>query len=153
MKKIILLIALFILVRSLHFTDSLNFSTDPALFATKALEIYRNKEVLLIGPTFSINLNGRYAFQGSVIYYYQLMFMLLGSWDPVKASYAFMIICALMTIPLYSGVKRLANERTAMLMAIIYALFPFYVNYTKFLWNPNFQLSLLPVLRQLLTRY
>lgn len=143
---LIFFIVLFIGIRSLHFVSSLNFASDQGIFSTKALEIYKNRELLLIGPTFSLNIDGRYAYQGSVIYYFQLFFLLLGGFDPVKASYAFMVFCSLMTIPLYIGMKHLVNKQAALFMTIIYALFPFYVNYTKFLWNPNFQFSLLPLI-------
>ncbi len=143
---LIFFIVLFIGIRSLHFVSSLNFASDQGIFSTKALEIYKNRELLLIGPTFSLNIDGRYAFQGSVIYYFQLFFLLLGGFDPVKASYAFMVFCSLMIIPLYVGTKYLISKQAAILMVIIYTLFPFYITYTKFLWNPNFQFSLLPLM-------
>jgi hypothetical protein len=153
MKKVLLLMAVFVFIRSINFVPGLNFSTDPALFSSRAREIFLTRKPVLIGPTFSINLNGRYAFQGAVIYYFQLGFLILGNFDPVISSYLFMLFCAAMTIPLYEGVRKLSNERTALAAGIIYTLLPFYINYTKFLWNPNFQLALSPAIVYLAGRY
>lgn len=139
-------ISLFIFIRSLHFVSSLNFSTDQAHFSLAALKIFKERSLELIGPTFSLNYNGRYAFQGSAIYYFQLIFLLLGRWDPVVSSYLFMLFAALMLLPLYFGAKMLINKQAAILICVAYTLIPYFVNYTKFLWNPNFQLSLLPIL-------
>jgi glycosyltransferase involved in cell wall biosynthesis len=147
------LIFAFIFIRSLNFSSSLNFSTDQALFSTQAQKIWQEKLVLLIGPTFSLNFDGRYAFQGSLIYYFQLIFLLLGNWNPVSASYIFMLFSAGMIIPLYSGSKKLLGTPKANLISIAYCLVPFYINYTKFLWNPNFQFSLFPILIYLLGKY
>lgn len=143
----------FVVIRSLHFVPSLNFSTDPALFSSNAHEIWRQKSLRLIGPTFSINYFGRYAFQGSVIYYFQLIFLLLGSWNPAISSYLFMLWCGVSLFFLYWGTKWLIGIKEARFMVVVYTLLPYYVNYTKFLWNPNFQLSLSPLLIFLMGLY
>ncbi len=149
LKEILILlafIAVFILIRSIHYVAYLNFSGDQASFSTKALEIWRTKKPVLIGPPISINLNGRQIFQGPAIYYFQLFFLLLGNFNPIVSSYLFMLFCALMIIPLYYGIKLLLNERWAIIFVAIYTLLPFYINFSRFLWNPTFQFSLLPVL-------
>lgn len=143
---LIFFIVLFIFIRSINFTNSLNFSKDPAIFSIKALEIYQDNNQTLIGPTASPEYHGRFIFQGPLIYYFQLGFLILGNFDPIKSSYFFMIFSSLMIVPLYYGVKKLINENSATLMMIIYTLFPFFVDYTKFMWNPNFQLALTPLL-------
>lgn len=139
-------IVLFIAIRTVHFSDFLNFSFDQATFSLKALQIWKDKEVTLIGPTFSMNYQGRYAFQGGAIYYFHLLFLILGQFDPLKASYAFMLWCALMIMPLYLGLKKLINTQAAIFGMTLYTLLPYYIDYTRFLWNPNTQLSLLPLL-------
>jgi hypothetical protein len=137
---------LFIFIRRLHFAEFLNFSTDQAIFSIKALEIWRLKKLTLIGPSFSINFDGRYAFQGPAIYYFQLLFLLIGQFDPVVSSYAFMLFCAAMILPLYCGMKNLTNKNSAFLVLAVYSFLPFFIDYTRFLWNPNFQLALFPFL-------
>lgn len=143
---------LFIFIRSIHFSERLNFSADQGLFSIKALEIYHHPKLELIGPPTSIKYEGREIYQGGVIYYFLLIFLILGNFDPIKASYFFMLFSASMLIPLYFGVKKLANQKVAWLILIIYSLCPYFVNYTSFLWNPNFKLALLPIMIWLLSR-
>lgn len=150
---ILLFIAIFILLRSINFTWHLNFSGDQATFSTKALEIYRSEKPVLIGPPISVNLNGRQVFQGPMIYYEFLFFLLLGNFDPVISSYLFLIFCALMIIPLYYGTKMLLNQRIAVILTAIYTVVPYYLDFTRFLWNPTFQLSLVPLLLLLMGLY
>lgn len=109
------------------------------------MEIFQQKKLTLIGPQTSATYQGRMLFQGPATYYLFLLFLLFGSWDPVKASYFFMIFCSLMTIPLYSGVKKLINKKAAWLTVLIYSFLPYYVNYTRFLWNFTLQFLFLPL--------
>lgn len=150
MKKTVLFLSifvvLFIFIRSINYVYHLNWSGDQASFAIEALKIYRTKTLTLIGPQISANLQGRFVFQGPAIYYMLLFFMLLGRFDPVATSYLFMLFCATMIVPLFIGVRKLINEKAAWLMVIIYSFVPYYVNYTRFIWNSTFLLSLLPIL-------
>ena len=139
-------IGLFIGIRSLHYVYQVNFSGDQAFCGIEALRIFKDKIITFIGPQISANYEGRYIFQGPIIYYMYLFFLLLGKWDPVSSSYFFMIFCALMIVPLFFGTKKLINEKAAWIMVIIYSFFPYYINYTRFLWNSTFLLSLLPLL-------
>ncbi len=141
-----LLIIFYILIRSIHFASYINFSHDQGLFSSRAIEIYRNKSLTLIGPSISYIFQGREIFQGGVIYYVFLLFLWLGNFEPLMASYFFMLFSAVMLIPLFYGVKLLMNKNAAWLVCIIYTFLPFYINYSRFLWNPNFQFSLLPIL-------
>lgn len=135
-----------LLVRTLWFNHYLNFSTDQALFSDKALEIWRNKSIVLIGPSISFHYIGRDFYQGSITYYFQLIFLLLGKFNPIVSSYLFTVFASFMIIPLYYGVKLLNNQKSALVISALYAFFPLYVDHTRFFWNPNFQLSLLPLL-------
>lgn len=145
---LLLIISLAIFFRSLNFSESFNFSSDQAKFSIKSLEILRGETagLLLIGPPISLQLEGKEISQGGVIYYFQALFLYLGNSDPVKSSYLFMLFASFMAVPLFFGVKFLVNTDKAKLITILYCLTPLYVNYTKFLWNPNFQLSLTPLL-------
>ncbi len=143
---LLVMMVLFIFLRSLHFAQFLNFSADQATFSLKALEIWRNKSLVLIGPTFSLNAFGRYAFQGPAIYYVQLFFLLIGNFDPVKTSFFFMLFASVMTWPLYYGVKWLSGKKVAAFIVMCYVTLPFFIDYSRFLWNPNFQFVLSPFL-------
>lgn len=150
-KEILLLlffVAVFITLRSINFIQYLTFiGWDQAEHAILALEVSRNKDLVLIGPRVSaVSYQGRHIFLGSVMTYMMALFLSLGKWDPALASYVFMVFSGLMVIPLYYGVKWLISQRAAWVMVIVYTLLPYYLSYTRFLWNPNFQFALLPIL-------
>lgn len=136
----------FLVVRLLNFPIALNFSTDQATFSTRALEIWRDREITLVGPTASFNTQGRYLIQSSLIYYTTLLFQLPAGFDPMVASGLFVCAAALLSVFLYVGVRQLAGTPAALLVYGMYALAPVYLRHTQFLWNPNYQLTLTPVL-------
>lgn len=139
-------IGVFVFIRSVNFAQHQIFTQDSASDAINALEIWRNKKLVLLGPPISFRMGARHVFQGSITYYFLLIFLLLGRFDPLLSSYLFMLFCSLMTVPLYFGVKLLLNKKSAIVLLCLYSLFPFYINHTVFFWNPNFQFSLLPIL-------
>ncbi len=144
---------LFIFIRSLNFSYNLNWSQDQADCAIAALEIFRTKKLTLIGPQISATFDGRLIFQGPATYYFFLVFLTLGGWDPIKASYIFMIFAGLMIFPLYHGTKKLINQKAGWIMVLLYAFLTYYINYTRFLWNSTLQLSLVPILIWLISKY
>ena len=103
-----LFIIFFVVIRSFHFSKSLNFSFDQGHGFIHILEMWRNKEVTLVGPASSISADNKQLLQGSIIYYFTLVFALLGKFDPVASSYVFMLFSSLGIIPLYLGMKRLS---------------------------------------------
>lgn len=147
------LLITFIFIRSLNFSEYLNFSADQGFFSLKSLQILTERKLTLLGPTTSLNLNGREIFQGSAIYYFQLFFLILGGFDPVRASYLFMLFASASIIPLFYGFKYLLGQKVAIFASIIYTLLPLYIDYSRFLWNPNYQLALSPYLIWLLGVY
>lgn len=144
-RLLICLIIIFIIIRSFHFSERLNFSTDQGLFSAKALEIYQERKPTLIGPKFTFEYQGKHMFQGPLVYYFFLLFLLPANFDPIRASYLFVVFCSLMTIPLFVGLKTLFNKKAAYIGVVLFAFLPFFINFTQFLWNPTLQLSLLPV--------
>ena len=113
-----LFLCLFIGIRTVNFTEYLNFSFDQAWSSTRVLEIWRNKEITLVGPGSSIVVNGKQILQGSINYYFNLIFLLLGNFDPIISSYLFMLFAGLMIIPLYLGVRYLFNKNVAFFIVI-----------------------------------
>lgn len=127
---------------------------DQAEHVILALNVVRNKELVLIGPRVSsVSYASRQIFLGPAMTYLMVFFLSLGKWDPAITSYVFMVFCGLMVIPLYYGVKWLIGKPAAWIMVIIYTFLPYYLTYTRFLWNPNFQFALLPILFFLMGYY
>lgn len=150
---LLLLFVVFILIRSVNFNHFFSFVYDQANFSTSALEIFRDRKVQLIGPSISINLGGREIFQGGIIYYFFLIFLLLGHFDPKLSTYLFIFFSGLMIVPLYYGIKLMHSKNDAIFMSILYAIFPIYIHGTMSLWNPHFQFALTPILLYLMGIY
>jgi hypothetical protein len=149
-----LFIIVFISVRSVYFTEHLNFSDDQAYQATDILQDYREHKIPLIGNQVdSVRYKGHFIYQGPAYYYMLFPFLFIANFEPISSSYFFMLFCSFMIIPLYYGIKLLINRQAALLMIIIYTLLPYYLSYTRFHWNPNYQLSLLPILILLMGLY
>ncbi|MEK7523295.1 MAG: glycosyltransferase family 39 protein, partial [Patescibacteria group bacterium] len=149
----ILLIILFIAIRSLHFVPALNFSFDQGNGFTRILEMWKNKEITLVGPGSSISADNKLLLQGSILYYFTLIFAVPGKFDPIVSSYIFMIFSSFGIIPLYSGMKKLANQKAALLMVILYTLLPMFIDYTRFFFGPSFLIPLSTILIYLMGIY
>jgi len=152
---ILFFISVFITIRSIHFIYHLTFmGWDQAEHAIAALNVVKNKKLVLLGPRISaVSYQNKQIFLGPAMTYLMVFFLVLGKWDPAIASYIFMIFSGLMIVPLYYGVKWLVGKRSAWIMVIFYTLLPYYLTYTRFLWNPNFQFALLPILFFLMGYY
>lgn len=150
---LVFFVVIFIGIRSINYVFHVNWSGDQASGGIDSLNIFRTRKLTLIGPQISANYQGHFIFFGPLTTYFYLFFLMLGTWDPVLSSYLFMIFASLMIFPLYFGVKKLVNSKAALLAVIIYSLVPYYINYTRFLWNPTFQIALLPFLILLMGFY
>jgi hypothetical protein len=146
MIAILFFIALFYFVRFFRFGETFHYYYDQPLFSLYALEISRSHHIPLIGPPISFTIEGRQIFQGGIIYLVQLFFLLVGGFDPLRSTAAFIIFAGLVIIPLWFGVARLAGDKAAHLVTLLYALFPPFVTGTLELTNPYYQLALMPLL-------
>lgn len=148
-------LTMFILLRSINFRQYLTFfGWDQTEHAILALEAFQQKKLTLIGPRVSaVSFESRQIFLGPLMTYLMAFLLALSKWEPATASYLFMLFSGLMVFPLYFGVKTLINRRAAWIITIIYVFYPYYLTYTRFLWNPNFQFAMLPVLFWLMGRF
>lgn len=150
---ILVMMLLYILVRSINFPSHLNFSSEQASFSIRSLEIWENKEATLLGPSISFKAGGREIFQSSITYYTMIPFLILGGQDPILSSYLLVLFGSFMLYFLYSGTKKLTGTEAAVLLTGLFAFLPFYIDYSRFFWNPNFQFLLSPLLIYLLGSY
>ncbi len=105
-------IVVFILIRSVYFTEHLNFSDDQAVQATDILQDYRAHKIPLIGNRASSpSYQGHFIYQGPAYYYMYFPFLFLTNFEPISSSYLFMLFCAFMVIPLYYGMKLLIDKK------------------------------------------
>lgn len=138
-------ILLFIITRSVYFDNRFNFIYDQVSASTKVLELWRTKSVSLIGPHMSFMIEGRQIFFGGFSYAMELIFLLIGKFDPFLSTNAFMVFCAIMIVPLYLGTKKLINQTAAIMLATLYTFFPLFIESTSQMWNPNYMFSLFPL--------
>lgn len=141
-----LLMVAAIAIRSIQFAPALNFMQDQADDSTTAINSFRSGKPVLIGPPTAYTYIGRRLLQGPLIVYTYGLFQALGNFDPHAASYIFMITAILMSIPLYIGIRLLFNKNTALATTALYLFVPYYMNYTRFMWNPNSQFIFVPFL-------
>lgn len=143
---VFLVMVVALVIRSFHFADSVNFMQDQADDSYTALHAWQQKKPVLIGSYIAFTYAGRKLLQGPLIIYTFGLFQAGGGFDPLAASYLFTIVAVLMIIPLYMGVRLMFDQKTALAVSGIYAFLPYYINYTRFMWNPNFQLIFVPFL-------
>ncbi|MBI3366084.1 glycosyltransferase family 39 protein [Candidatus Roizmanbacteria bacterium] len=156
LKEIIFVLSfiiLFIAIRSLYFKNLFAFIFDQVSSSTTVLELWRSKKLSLIGPSLSFVIAGKQIFFGGISYYIQLIFLLIGRFDPFWSTYAFMIFAGFMILPLYHGVKKLIHQNAAIIMVVLYSFLPFSIESTIALWNPYFLFALLPLLVYLMAKF
>lgn len=141
---IILLIGCFFFLRLYKIEQRINFSMDQGLFLLRSWDIYQNKEITLIGPTTSIIVHGRQFFQGPLIYYSLILLMLISNWNIIAAACFLVFFNFLALVVLYIAAEKIFNKKIAVITAIFYIFLPVTINFSNFLWNPNFLLILTP---------
>jgi hypothetical protein len=141
---ILFLVGSFFFLRLYKIEQRVNFSMDQGMFLLKSWDIYQNKQITLIGPTASPIVHGHQFFQGPLIYYSLVLVMLVSRWNPLTASYVLVFLNFLALIILFVSAKKIFNRKIAIATAIWFIFLPVTINFSNFLWNPNFLLILTP---------
>lgn len=149
---LIFLIGSFFFLRLYRIEERVNFSMDQGMFCVRALEIWKNKEITLLGPAASPKVDGRQFFQGPLIYYSIIGIMLISAWDPIRASLIMVVLNFFGLAFLWMAVKEIFDARVAKTAVVIWTFLPMIINFSNFIWNPNFLLFLTPVYLYLLTK-
>lgn len=125
--------------------QTVNFSADQGTCLLDSLRIWQEKDLVLIGPPASAEVFGRHFFHGPLIYYLVIALMTLSSWDPIKASMILIVVNFFGVIIFYQAVRKLLGEKIGLLSLSFLVFSPVAIDYSKFIWNPNFLLFLTPV--------
>ncbi len=141
---IIFLIGSFFFLRLYKIEQRVNFSMDQGMFLLRSWDIYKNKEITLIGPTASPIVNQHQFFQGPLIYYSLIILMMMSGWNVVAASYFLVFFNFLALAALYASAEKIFNKKTAIITAIVYIFMPALIDFSNFIWNPNLLLTLTP---------
>lgn len=115
------------------------FRDDTARDTLRALRIWQNKELTLIGPPISFTQQTtREVYLGSLFLYIGLVGLLLANWDPIGAVLPNIFFFTLSIPFFYLLVSRLTDSFWKKVAAIIlYTLSPITVTHARFFWNPN----------------
>jgi len=138
------LIGSFFFLRLYKIGERVNFSMDQGIFLSRSWEIYKNKEITLIGPTASPVVHGRHFFQGPGIYYSLVFLMMLSNWNVVAASYFLVFFNFLSVAVLYLVGEKMFNKKVGLIATSIYIFLPITIHFSNFIWNPNILLTLVP---------
>lgn len=120
----------------------MNFSMDQGTEMLRAWEIWKNKEITMLGPTASPEVNGRHFFNGSVVYYWLVGLGLLTRWEPVGIAWGLAIMSLISLGFWWLAVRSCWGEKTAWIMVLIWTLLPKAIDFGPLIWNPNMLLIL-----------
>lgn len=134
---VITLLGLFFYVFRLKETQV--FTNDTARDTLKALQIWQNKELTLIGPPASFSINTiREVYFGSLYLYIGILGLIAANWDPLGVVYPNTVLFTL-SIPLfYKFISSQTRDQFKIFFAVLlYTLSPITVIHSRFFWNPN----------------
>lgn len=115
------------------------FTNDTARDTLRALQIWQNKELTLIGPPASFSLNTiREVYFGSLYLYIGILGLRAVNWDIVGAVLPNTLLFTL-SIPLFYFFLSLHGKDKFFIffVTLLYALSPITVIHARFFWNPN----------------
>ncbi|MCL2110051.1 hypothetical protein FWH30_00460 [Microgenomates group bacterium] len=140
----LIIIAVFLILggifRLANFESRHHFLADQATSSLRAKEIFDHRELTTVGiPVTSLHWLQPYAqlYISSTSYYFQLIPLILGGFNPLHSNFVMACLGTLLIIPFYLGAKLLVNRRGAVFLTIVFALSPLYVYFSSFMWNPN----------------
>jgi len=111
----------------------------------KVRELWKNRELTLLGPPSSLTVFGRQFFFGPMVYYLLMGIMLLANWQPIRGAVILVLLNLGSMIFLYLGVKKLINKEVARLSCLLWVFCPASIDYSNNLWNPSLMLLIIPV--------
>lgn len=123
-----------------HLRESLVFIADVARDTTRALELWKYKEITLIGPPASFGQSGtQQIFFGSLSLYLGAAGLVMGGLDPVAASYisGALFVAAIPALFIFLRLL-IKDELASKLGVLVYAISPLTVTHARFFWNANF---------------
>lgn len=140
-RKIVFLsiVLLFLFLRLYKLPQRLNFSSDQGQLFLMTKEIWDEKKLTLIGPYLtSTDVEGRGIFLGSVYIYITLLLLLIGNWQPLIAS-AMLVFVQLAAVLLFFLILiKKTNWWFSLASLFIFSSFLPLINYSNFIWNPNY---------------
>lgn len=144
---ILFLFALFFFLLRLYNLEKLvNFSGDQGEHLLGLYKIFQERRIQLIGPLDTSKIiEGRGFFIGPAYYYVLLPILVYFKWNPLAGSYFLVFLSFLGGLILFLLTKEAFDIETGILALFIYCFSPITVEYSRFIWNPNFFLLISPL--------
>lgn len=134
-----LLSIIFLFLRLTHLEASLNFSGDQGMHLLDIWNIYQAKTLTLIDAPSSFTVYGRNFYAGPAPYYLLMPILLLTKWNPLSISYLLIFFQLIIVIDLYFLIAKVFKNKINANYFLLFSTFSqTLINYSRFLWNPNF---------------
>jgi hypothetical protein len=140
-----MIVVIFLFLRCWKIEERVNFSMDQGESLLRVRELWKNRELTLLGPPSSLTVFGRQFFFGPMVYYLLMGIMLLANWQPIRGAVILILLNLGSMIFLYQGVKKLTNKEVAKLSCLLWVFCPASIDYSNNLWNPSLMLLIIPV--------
>ena len=137
---IIFLIAVFL--RTYNIKHTLLFHYDQGYHGLAIKHIWDNKDLTLLGH--KADVEG--IFHSSLFYYLMLPLYLISGWNPVGVSTILAVIDAISVVFIYLTAKKLFDQKTGLISALLYAVSYSVISYSRWLSN----VTLIPFLSSLM---
>lgn len=129
---LVLILILAGFLRLYRITDYMTFLGDEGRDVLVVYNILHGK-LTLLGPTSSV---GGF-FLGPIYYYFMTPFLLLFNYNPVGPAVMVALIGVATVWLIYKFCSDLFNKRVGMIAALLYAVSPLVIAYSRSSWNPN----------------
>lgn len=135
-----IIILIFLFLRLYHLPESLNFGSDQGATLLETYNVYQEKKLTLISAGGSSwTSSGRYIFFSSLLYYILMPVLILARWNPLSVSYFLIFLQLVSLVIIYEILDRIHQKGlNAAFFAVLFSFSPVLVNYSRFVWSPNF---------------
>lgn len=127
------ILALATFLRFYNLPNNFMFQGDQGRDALVVANIFKEKDLVFIGPVTSIG----NMYLGPFYYYFMLPFLYLSYPDPIGPVYAVAVLSVTTVALIYFISKKIFNQKVAILASIFFALSHLSIELARFSWNPN----------------
>lgn len=129
----VLLVVVGAVLRLWNFSHTLQFLGDQGRDALVVSRIFKERDVILIGPVTSTG----NMYLGPLYYYFMLPFLMMSYPSPLGPAYAIALISIVTIILMYWLGKEMVGEKAAAIATFFFTFSSTIIAYSRFSWNPN----------------
>lgn len=129
----VLILAVAFFLRFYNLTDNYMFQGDQGRDALVVSNVFKNKDLVFIGPVTSIG----NMYLGPFYYYFMLPFLFISYPNPIGPVYAIAALSVITVALIFLITKKMFNLKMAILATLFFALSHSTIQLARFSWNPN----------------